>query len=178
MAEMLKKLSPKTIMGEKIEAPEENTLLYTIFGVAKGVRSGESMYGPWTSLVGTFEVIRASDQKVFQGAQCFVPEPFQSMIAENLRSGEVDSVEFSIHVILKPRPDLPVQYEYIGEQIADVQTADPLAALRKLAVPSLEKKLALAAPDGEGEEEEPEPEPEPTPAKKSARAGKKTATAS
>lgn len=144
MAKMLKKLGPKTIMGVKIEAPEDDTLLYTIYGTAKAVRSGESNFGPWTALVGTFEAVRTHDGEVFTSSNCFLPEPVNSMVATSIRDSENESVEFAVEVYVIPREDLSIGYEYVAEPVAEVQGADPLAALRQKVVPQLENKKAQA----------------------------------
>ena len=142
MAEMLKKMSSKTILGRdpKNYIPEndgDTALLYTIYGTATGVRSGESGYGGWISLIGTFEAVRAEDGKIFQGGQAFLPEPMSSMMASRLREMSADSIDFALKVHIKADSELARGYEYIGEPISDPTASDPLEKLRKMAMAAL-----------------------------------------
>lgn len=148
MAEMLKKMSAKLILGKDPKSfnPEEEgetALLYTIYGSASSVRSGESSYGEWTALIGTFEAVRAEDNVVFQGGQAFLPEPMSSMMAAKLREIDAQAIDFALKVYIKCRPDLARGYEYIGEPIHDATASDPLEKMRSLA------KAALPAPEPE-----------------------------
>ena len=139
-AELVRKLSPKTVLEKKVEAPSKATPLYRVYGIARGVRSGESQFGIWTALVGSFEAIRIDDGAVFAGIQCFLPEPMNGMIADKLRhDSETKEVQFAVEVGIKPS-DVPVGYEYTSKPIVDVEQADALAGLRE--------KVALPAPKG------------------------------
>lgn len=155
MAEMLKKMSPKTVLGRDPKAliPEEENgvgYLFTIFGTARDVRSGESTYGPWSSLIGQFEAIvpatEDAPEKVYQSAQCFLPEPMHSMLVSKLRSADAEAIDFAVKVLIKNRPDTAKNYEYLGEMIQDANAADPLQLLRDKARAALS---ALEAPKEE-----------------------------
>lgn len=169
MSVLLKKMSPKTILGEdpknyipvdKEGNPIEGATvhLFTIYGTASDVRSGESNFGGWTALIGNFEAIPTDNSDVYQGGQAFLPEPLNSMIASKLREVDAESVDFAVKVFLKERGDLARGYEYIGEPIQDPSASDPLEKMRKMA------QAALPAP-----ETVPENSPAKAPAKKTAK---------
>lgn len=137
---MLKKLTPKTVMGEKIKAPEKETKLFTIFGLVKGVRKGESTYGPWSMLTGTFEAVR--DGVRYVSTECAIPQPLHDMIAAAVREEGASDAQFAVDVYVVPRPDTAIGYEYIAQSVVDLTSADPLQALRS----TVAEKLKLSAP--------------------------------
>jgi hypothetical protein len=146
----VRKLSAKTIMGKikKDWIPEKgSTPLFQVIGQTYGIREGEGEYGKWTALVGTFEAINLKTGEFFSGPECFLPEPFNSMIANQLKGeGAVKAVDFAFEVGLKPPgPDSTVQYEYTCKPINDPKQGDPLKELRA----RLPKFAALPAPDSD-----------------------------
>ena len=42
------KLSAKTLVGKAVSDVKELTRLYSVIGIATGIKTGESLYGPWT----------------------------------------------------------------------------------------------------------------------------------
>lgn len=134
-AEMLKKISAKTIMGGKVKAPEKQTDLYTVYGVATGTRTGETDKGPWVSFTGSFEAVRLSDNAKFVSPQVFLPEPMQGMLLSTL-DGDA-SVEFAVVIGNKPS-DSPVGYEYTVRPLVKPQENDAVAQLRSQVVGTLE----------------------------------------
>lgn len=143
--EMLKKISARNVMGGKVEKPTKATDLYTVFGLANGLKTGQSDYGEWTALLGTFKAIRAHDGKVFFGAKCFLPSPADEMIQDALSAArEHDAnaaVEFAYIIGVKPA-DTATGYEYTVRPVIE-QKADALAALESRIAG---KVPALAAP--------------------------------
>lgn len=133
---MLKKASPKTIVGEAIRAPEKGSGpvdLFTIWGKANRLLRGESTYGPWVALVGEFEGVNA-DGEEFASPKAFLPEPLHSMIAERLSDADsTESVEFAVRVSIIPS-DSTVGYEYQAEPLIEPAKSDSLSHLRKVAI--------------------------------------------
>lgn len=132
-----RKLSPKTIWGKvkRVDIPEKGVKpLYTIIGQAMGVRKGEGDFGPWVALVGTFEAVNTDTGEVTAGPECFLPEPFNSMIANKLQGeGAAHAIDFAFEVGIKAAPEddpTRVPYEYTCKPIQDPTAGDPLKALR------------------------------------------------
>lgn len=146
-ATLIKKISPRHIFGEKPETPKTKTDLYTVLGIASGVKTGETAYGPWTKLTGHFEATRVDTGEVFASGEVFLPEPMQSMIAAQLQQRDNDgkrvteSVQFSVMVSIKPS-SAPVGYEYEARSLVESGGADPLAALRDQTTAALEAPKA------------------------------------
>lgn len=138
---MLKKLTPKTVMGDAIKKPEKPTYLFTIYGVANRVRKGESQYGPWTMLMGTFEATR--DGVRYVSNECSLPEPLHGMICDAVATEGAGEVQFAVNVILTPN-DRPggTGYEYFAESVVEATENDILSALRE----QVSTKLKLVAP--------------------------------
>jgi hypothetical protein len=145
--EIAGKLSAKKLFG-KLPKPEAQTILYVAFGIADGIRTGESTYGAWEGLSGQFEFVSQYGEtagKAYFGTQAFLPKNAHEMIATVLRhnaeknDGDMGSVEFAIEVGYKPS-DVAVGYEFTVRPIGKVRGADPLAAIRAQA-------LQLPAPD-------------------------------
>lgn len=127
--QLIRKISPKHVCG-KIEVPDEETTLFTVYGIATRVRPFKSTYGEGYALVGNFEAVRASDGVLFRAPQVFLPEPMHSMAVEQLKDGKIESVRFGIEVGIRPA-DNSVGYEYVADNKMDVQANDQLIDLRK-----------------------------------------------
>lgn len=166
--EMIRKLSPKTIMGrvtiplkpDKTPYVDEDgvptkfpdTELYTCIGMAHGLKTGTGDNGPWVAFLGAFEAVRAKDGKRFQGGQCFVPKAVEDIMAASLRAAQAKdagaSVEFGIEVGIKFAAN-QIGYEYYVKNLVKTNNADPLESLRNRLTsvkPSVYNRPALAAP--------------------------------
>ncbi len=138
----VRRLTPKHIMGGPISVhmipPEVADLdLYTIYGIAHGIRQGESNYGPWTALVGRFEAVRLDTGEVVQGPQAFLPEPYNGMVAEKLKGNE--SVKFSFTITLARDESQARGYIYNATPQVNAAENDELAELRHDAQKALPK---------------------------------------
>jgi len=51
MSSLVRKISAKSVCG-KVEKPKKATPLFTVIGIASKTKSGQSDFGPWTSLLG------------------------------------------------------------------------------------------------------------------------------
>lgn len=147
---MVKKLGAKQIIGNVKKAVKDfceddgdKVSLYTIFGVANGVKTGTSNYGDWTAFQGTFEAANHVDGLEYASNQAFITEPIQSMLVAALEKS--DSVQFAITVDVKRRDDLNQGYEYLTTPHLQTQENDPLAHLRgnipKIAAPTKVESL-------------------------------------
>jgi hypothetical protein len=162
---MVRKLSPKTILGkvtlplkadgkpyvnedgEPVKFPD--TVLYSVFGLSHGVRTGTGDNGPWVAFLGSFEAVRTKDGKRFQGGQCFVPKAVEDILVAALHAGQKDdptaSVEFAIEVGIK-FAQTATGYEYTVKNLVKTKNADPLADLRLRLAQQHPHLAALPAP--------------------------------
>jgi hypothetical protein len=142
-----RKISAKTVMG-KIKRdwiPDKGSVpLFQVIGQCYGVRKGVSDYGEWIALVGTFEAVNLKTGEVFAGPECFLPEPFNGMIAEKMQGANAaNAVDFAYEIGIKPPgEDSTVAYEYTCKPIHDPRAGDPLKELRA----RIPRFAALAAP--------------------------------
>ena len=136
---LIKKITPKTVLGASPTPPEKATALFRVMGIASGVRTGRTQYGDFTGLTGQFEAVRIDTGETFIAPQCFLPEPMNGMIAAKVQTrdeetGNTMTAQFAVEVGVKPATN-NVGYEYTVRPIVEVEEADPLAALRKALPP-------------------------------------------
>lgn len=133
MSSLIKKISAKTIVGT-VTVPEKATPLYTVIGIANGIKSGMSTYGEWLALTGQFEAMNLESGEAFVAPQVFLPEPLNGLIAAKIRTpdenGQPVSVRFAVEVGVKPAKTT-MGYEYTVRELVDASENDPLADLRE-----------------------------------------------
>lgn len=135
--EILRRMTSKFICGDELQAPENQVDLYTVYGAATDIVSGEGAYGPWQGLAGRFEACRISDGKMFASMKCFVPEPMGSILCEKVSDlGEGEKVEFAIIVGIKPA-DSKTGYEYTCSPVVSPEASSELSVLRSQALAAL-----------------------------------------
>lgn len=164
--EIVKKLSVGKLIGAfKSDLPAEGSLtLGNVVGIARGTKTGESQYGPWTALTGDFLFVPthgANKGKQFRSGVLFVPDVVLDLVLPvvlGLDKGGAVEIAFAI----KARKDetTTVGYSYAADFLKAPEPNDPLAALTALALPAPE------ATDADGETGEPV-EADPVPAAKS-----------
>lgn len=92
MSELLRKLSPETIIG-KIERPNPTDpvrWIYRVAGIAVGSETGTSNFGEWTSLKGDFQAVRFDTGEIVVSDTCFLPGGIAETIAMKLKAGAID----------------------------------------------------------------------------------------
>src|SRR5271170_2739903 len=97
-----RKLSAKIIVGKRIGKIEAPTDLFTVIGIATGIRTGQSTYGEWTGLKGEFEVVRCEDGKVLQAPIMILPDRAWSALFPESPSAPVFPFEFAMVVSVDP----------------------------------------------------------------------------
>jgi len=127
--QLLTKLSAKKLIG-KIEKPTKKTALFRVLGIATGVKTGESTYGPWVAFLGQFRAIRNSDNEVFQAGQCFLPAMASNLMLPVVNQHGDTGVEFAFDIGVVPAENA-IGYEYFAEPIVESGETDALAALQK-----------------------------------------------
>ena len=124
----VKKLTTKIIVGKKIGKIEARTVLYSIIGVATGLKTGESNYGAWTGLLGRFEAERTADGAMFSAPLVLLPDEALSPIVSAVRASK-DGVEFALIVSAEPTLSAP-GYVYDIVSVVAPRRNDMLAGLR------------------------------------------------
>lgn len=137
---IVSKLSAKKVCG-KIKKPDAKTPLMQVFGIATGIKTGESNFGPWTALTGAFRATRLSDGEVYQSGSCFLPKMGTELIAPMLKKEGVDGLEFAFNIGVVPS-DNAIGYEYYVEPMLEAKENDPLELLQKRVT-----QAALPAPE-------------------------------
>lgn len=133
--QLSKKLSTAKIVGKIVARtlPEDGTVksLYTIIGVAVGVKRGTSDYGDWVALVGQFEAVNLETGERFASANAFLPDVAHGLIEAQL--GNSQSVQFAFTIGARVDDSSSVGYTYTAEPILPPDHKDPLEELRGIA---------------------------------------------
>jgi len=140
--QLISKISAKTVCG-KTEKPTKKELLYTVYGIASGLQTGETSFGTWEALTGEFEALNASDGSVYRAGRCFLPGIAHSLVAGQLKALGEDqnkAVRFALQIGVQPS-DNKIGYEYTVTPVLKPTEDDAMGELRKLAAP--ESKPAL-----------------------------------
>jgi len=122
--ELLKKLSMKTmgINPKKVIKDLEDGQsvdIIRIAGTAGGVKRGESNFGPWAALLGSFVAIDLQANKPYQAGTAFLPDIVTDMLVKAVEhsdpeTGEVTTTDVMIDLTigLKANEKSSVGYEY------------------------------------------------------------------
>jgi hypothetical protein len=124
----VKKLTTKIIVGKKIGKVEQRKQLYSVIGVATGLKVGESNYGAWTGLVGRFEAQRTDDGVMFSAPLLLLPDVAAEPIIRAVKIHE--GVEFALVVTVEPTLSEP-GYVYDIASVVTPRKNDMLAGLRE-----------------------------------------------
>lgn len=132
--EKIRKLSVKSILeacSVKIKEMEEG-LLFTVFGIVRGVEDVESSYGTTTKLRGEFKAVMG--QRMFASTVAYLPSGVIDMI-----KGYTDekNVEFAVKVLKVNKPDTKQGYIYDIQPIVEPTESDPMKNLASLVMDSL-----------------------------------------
>lgn len=139
--ELFKKLSVKTVCG-KPKAPESNEPKYLmeVFGVAMGVKRGESNFGPWYAFTGTFQAVNMETGKVARSGVLFLPSIAGDLLLPAVSSEKNQGVEFAFRIGVKRDESSTIGYTYIAEPLMPVSENDPIELLSR-------KMQALPSPE-------------------------------
>ena len=147
--EIVKKLSVGKLIGAfKSNLPADNSSLELgkVVGIARGTKTGESNFGPWTALTGDFMFVPstgANEGKQFRSGVLFVPDVVLDLvlpIVSGLDRG--GSVEIAFAIKARKDETSTIGYAYSADFLAAPAANDPLENLMALALP---------APASEGE---------------------------
>jgi hypothetical protein len=142
-AELLKKITTKLVMGDRISAADVKDgeiHLYGVIGICTGSKVGESQYGAWMGFTGQFEATRYKDGARFVAPIAFIPEPASSMMAAALdraaKNNQEPSLQFAF-IIGAKKSTAAIGFEYTVEPVLQASQNDALQALRDQIAPRL-----------------------------------------
>lgn len=154
MPKMLRKLSPKTIIGDvkKIVEPYgDGTIipLYDLVGRVASYTDGVSNYGTWYKFKGQFAFIsHVNPNDNGEASIAFLQDPLVDYVIDAMAQGSVP-LEFGVRLLARKDSKLPNEgkYEYILESLIQPKESEELSHLKALMKPATLPAL-------------PEPEPE------------------
>ena len=135
----VKKISVATVFGKidvkaVLNAGKPITVM-RVAGQAVGTKSGDSNYGEWTALVGSFIATNPETGEVVEASQLFLPEVALIPIQVALGQAGARAVDFAIEVIVQPSNNTKPggsPYEYSFVNLMAPAENDPMAKLRSL----------------------------------------------
>jgi hypothetical protein len=154
-----KKISPAVLYPNglprlDVEGAAAELNLFTVYGMANGIKTGTTDKGEWLSFRGQFEAMMPNGETIVSG-NVFLPQPFQDMLHSQLNSAQQNdakaSVEFAVRVfIVPPKKGKPsaTGYEYRCEPIVEMAESSPILKLRSAV---LQKTMLLQAPKNPAE---------------------------
>lgn len=143
---IVRKISTKVVVGNigdmvKKGKITEKTAVMRVFGIASGLKKGESNYGEYTAFLGQFRAVNLASGEVFSAGKCFLPVCAQELIEANI--GPDSRVEFALDIEVVPDDTVQVGYFYSAAPILEPSENDPLELLAS----KIESVAALPAPD-------------------------------
>jgi hypothetical protein len=95
----------------------EEIALCRIAGVASGLESGESSYGPWTMLLGEFAATNYQTGEIFAGVKAIVPGAMGEQLVLSMTNALMEDagskLKFSVDIFAKVSPRDANKYEYV-----------------------------------------------------------------
>jgi hypothetical protein len=145
MTSIVRKVSVKTLVGKVkpylANMPEGGEIsLARIVGIARGIKAGESNYGPWKALTGDFiaePLVGDHAGKRFRAGNLFLPDVALDLVAPAVEATpKGDTVQFAFEVTAIVREESSTGYEYGAKTLIEASENDPLEALVSLALPA------------------------------------------
>ena len=144
MAQLLKKISLRTVFGSKSDIQElvlrdrqAEHLLMRIIGFANGTREaksrevgddGEKITS--VGLVGEFEATNLQTGEVFSSAVAWLPQMAVDAVAGQLGDEDAQRVGFAFDIGVKYAEQSATSYEFIVKPCVEMKESDAMAELR------------------------------------------------
>lgn len=132
----LRKITAKGVLGA-IEKPSKPTALFRVYGVINGHElkpATQEGYKPSHKFEGTFEAVNLKTGEIFEAPVCYLPSPYDSILARTVDAivakSEFPSVEFALEVGVTPSNKGNTGYEWTTKPIVKPGANDPLIGLR------------------------------------------------
>lgn len=137
MAKLIKKISAKNVCGKMkqevlTQGPDGKDIIgfkekdiMQVIGVATATRSGETTFGDFMGLRGQFQATNLETGETFRSSQCFLADDLTDLIAAQLSTEGVKTVEFAFMVGIRPN-ETAIGYEYTARPLMETSNNDPL----------------------------------------------------
>lgn len=139
-----RKISPKSIIGNvkalaKKYKNGERVELYTVIGSCTDIKTGTTAHGDYVGFIGSFEAVNLLDNKGYTSKECFIPEPYSSVlhdavkneIAESAKNGgEIKTVDFALKILIEIDENQSTGYIYHSESLLEMTPTSALDHLR------------------------------------------------
>lgn len=139
MTNMIRKITVKTVIGDvkKLVSggsiTENNTPVMRVLGHVTDLKGGQSDFGPWVALLGTFEATNLLTGEVYAASKALLPSIISELVEAQLahaQKGDTDaSLQFAVDVTVCPDDSVAIGYTY-GVIPLIQKAADPLDNLR------------------------------------------------
>lgn len=143
---LVRKITIKNVWGD-IKRPAEGDKpveVMHVLGIVNGIRELQDKFKPGQlsfGLRGQFEAANAQTGEVFVAPECFLPEPYHSMLVEQIKRGDTD-IGVALSISYK-YAKTQIGYEYVTKPHVKPTGIDILADLRsslpQLAAPVKDK---------------------------------------
>lgn len=146
--EILKKLSTAKLVGKvTFKEGETEKSLFKVFGIATGIITGTSTFGPWEALTGQFCAI--IDDKEYRSGVCFLPPLAHSLISGALAGEGAANVAFAFLIGVRKSTISNMGYEYTAVPLIPIGESDPLGALKTKVLPKPEPEHSPESAPGQ-----------------------------
>lgn len=142
MTEIVKKITVKGIVGEKIERPEKARPVAHIYGTVNAMKPGQTQYGNFVRFIGRFEGVNLETGDVTASGALILPGIAENLLAGAISADQAEAVDFAFEVGVKPSKS-PVGYDFTVRSLIEHRGADPLAAIRH----EMETMRSLPSPE-------------------------------
>ena len=144
MSNILKKISPKTIGAQDVDAG------YKLFGKANAMKFVTTDKGESVQFFGMFRAIVDATGEIYEGVSAFMPGGYDKLFAEQLKQAQDvtkgAAVDIAVHFHKKPS-DNAMGSEWIMSGLSkNTGGQSALDALQGESLPSPRETLKLAAP--------------------------------
>lgn len=140
-----KKVSARTLVGNvksyiKDLQNGQDMDIMRVVGLANGLKQGETNFGEWTALIGSFvaePLVGEKAGKRVRTGQIFLPDVALNLVVgavENLAKGE--SVELAFTIGVERDDDIMIGYVYTASFLVEPEINDPLEMLMQKALPA------------------------------------------
>lgn len=149
-AQIVNKISIKNMslnvkaLVKKMENGESLPIL-AVLGSASGLKTGESQFGTWVKLTGTFGAVDLinEDAEAFRSANLFLPDIALDMVVGALQAIESGSVNLGFELSVIADDTVNIGYRYGVRELMPLAENDPLVMLgnqiAQYALPAPEK---------------------------------------
>lgn len=123
---ILKKISTKTVCGDIAPSKilKEGTPLYRVYGIVRGIKTGQTQYGEFTGFRGDFRAQNVETKEAFAGAVCYLPPVAQDLVLGAFDMNTRQPLNFAFEIGIKENLKVPMKYEYTCEPLMKPQESD------------------------------------------------------